>query len=47
MLNLDTPVFDNTPSGALVVSDENTINSQVFDYVLDIMLEEFLGDYDA
>lgn len=47
MLNIDTPVFDNTPCGALIVSDENEINSQAFDYVLDMMLEEFLGDYDA
>ncbi len=47
MLNIDTPVFDNTPSGALFVSDEHEINSQAFDYVLDMMLEEFLGGYDA
>lgn len=47
MLNIDTPVFDNTPYGALNVSDENEINRQAFDYVLGMLLEEFLGEYDA
>jgi hypothetical protein len=47
MTYTDTPIFDLTPNGALSVSDESELTSQLPDYFIEAILENLLGGYDV